>query len=86
MSKLEKLIYKLSTRNPNFTYQDLRSLLGGFGYQEDQMGKTSGSRVAFIHPGDKHVIRLHKPHPGNQLKRYQMDQVILALREKGEEI
>ena len=40
----------------NFTYQELRSLMHGFGYEEIQKGKTSGSRVAFVHPKTKHNL------------------------------
>jgi hypothetical protein len=83
MSKYEKLIRKLVNRNQSFTYSDLKSLLNGLGYEENLKGKTSGSRVAFIHPLTKHVIRLHKPHPGNELKMYQKDQILDELNNSG---
>ena len=83
MGKHEKLISKLKSRTTNFTYQDLKSLLTGFGYNEKQQGKTSGSRVAFIHTHTKHILRLHKPHPGNQLKYYQIDLILKELKERG---
>ena len=83
MSKLEKLLAKLSSRPKNFTYSELRSLLNKLGYEERKLGKTPGSRVAFIHPGKKHIIRLHKPHPGNELKRYQIDYLKEELTNEG---
>ncbi len=83
MGKHEKLILKLKSRTTNFTYQDLKSLLTGFGYTENQKGKTSGSRVAFIQMDTKHILRLHKPHPGNQLKLYQIDLILNELKERG---
>jgi hypothetical protein len=58
-------------------------LLKGFGYEEIKSGKTSGSRVAFISRISGHIIRLHRPHPGNIMKKYQMDLVEEALRAKG---
>jgi hypothetical protein len=83
MSKEEKLIIKFLQKPKDFTYDELKKMLNGFGYIEDQNGKTSGSRVAFIHDKTKHIIRLHKPHPGNELKMYQIDLIRKELEEKG---
>lgn len=83
MSKKEKLKRRLTGNPKDFTYQELRTLLAGMGYVEDHKGKTSGSRVSFIHPINAHVISLHKPHPGNILKRYQIMQLIDELRKEG---
>jgi hypothetical protein len=73
MSKEEKLVKRFLTRPKDFTYDELRKMLKSLGYSEDQKGKTSGSRVAFCNDITKHIIRLHKPHPGNELKMYQID-------------
>lgn len=83
MSRLEKLLSKLTGRPKNFTYSELRTLLIKLGYEEKKLGKTSGSRVAFVHEENKHIIRLHKPHPGNELKRYQIDYLIDELTSEG---
>ncbi len=83
MSKHEKIIEKLNSRPKNFTYNELRQLLSGFGYIEHHKGKTSGSRVAFIHKKAGHIIRLHKPHPGNELKQYQISLIISELKTQG---
>jgi len=80
MSRDGKLIKRLLSRPNDFTYNELRSLLSHLGYVETQSGKTSGSRVVFINEKDKHIIRLHKPHPGNELKKYQIDQLIEELK------
>jgi hypothetical protein len=61
----------------------MRALLKDFGYEELRSGKTGGSRIAFISKPTNHIIRLHRPHPGNRMKRYQMDLVEEALRAKG---
>ena len=83
MSKHKKIIKKLNSRSKNFTYDELRQLLNGFGYIEYHKGKTSGSRVAFIHEKAGHIIRLHKPHPGNELKQYQISLIISELKSQG---
>ena len=83
MGRLEKLIQKLLSRPRDFTYDELKRLLRGLGYQELKLGKTSGSRVAFIHTETNHIIRLHKPHPAKILKSYQIDQIIEEFKRIG---
>ncbi len=83
MSKDEKLLQRLLSRPKDFTYNELRRLLRSFGYEESNSGKTSGSRVAFICKENKHIIRLHKPHPGNELKQYQIELIVEELRSRG---
>ncbi len=80
MSKHEKLLQKFLNKSGNFTYNELRTLLSGFDYKELPLGKTSGSRVAFYNININHVIRLHRPHPGNNLKKYQIEYIINELR------
>jgi hypothetical protein len=58
-------------------------LLKGFGYEEIRSGKTSGSRVAFVNKSSGHIIRIHRPHPENIMKKYQMDLIEETLRRKG---
>ncbi|HOO73233.1 MAG TPA: type II toxin-antitoxin system HicA family toxin [Spirochaetota bacterium] len=76
MSRNEKLLKKLLSKSGNFTYNELRALLAGFDYEELKSGKTSGSRVAFYNKNRNHIIRLHKPHPGNNLKKYQIEYIV----------
>jgi hypothetical protein len=83
VSKLDKLKKKLFSGTSEFTYPELRALLIGLGYTEIQGGRTSGSRVAFINSKNKHIIRLHKPHPGNKLKHYQRILILKELQEQG---
>jgi hypothetical protein len=67
----------------DFSYRELSTLLGGFGYEEIATGRTAGSRVAFLNRQTLHVIRLHRPHPTNLLKRYQLDLLENELRSQG---
>ncbi len=84
MSSKNKLIEKLRSRSNSFTYAEAKSLLGKLGYEEKNKGKTSGSRVAFVHMETQRIICLHKPHPGNTLKMYAIDELIVALEGFGE--
>jgi hypothetical protein len=83
MSSRRKLIERFLAKPKDFTFAELAALLQGFGYQEMKTGKTSGSRVAFFHEERGAVIRLHRPHPDNVLKRYQLDDVEWELKRKG---
>lgn len=83
MGKLEKIIRKFKDPKSVIVYNELEYLLGHMGYFEKKTGKTSGSRKAYIHPKTKHIIRIHKPHPGNELKRYVKDFIIAELIEEG---
>ena len=80
MSKTDKLLEKLRKEPPpkNFTWDELRSLLASLGFEERQ---GRGSRVKFFHSQLGYPISLHKPHPGNELKIYVIEQVKGALDE-----
>ena len=82
MSKYDKVLLKLLNRSSTITYQEIKYLLGKLGYKETQKGKTSRSRVAFVNYEDKNIIRLHKPHPGNELKDYVKREIISELKDK----
>ena len=66
----------------DFTFDEMQQLLAGYGYEKDNKGRTSGSRVIFKN-GSKRPIMLHKPHPGNIVKGYAMQQVYDDLKEAG---
>lgn len=80
MSKREKLIAKLLSSKAVFTWQELATLLGQLGYEQIE---GSGSRVKFDNGDATAMINLHRPHPGNELKRYVREQVIEKLKAGG---
>ena len=82
MSRYEKAIARLLKFPKDYSYKELKALLGMVGYEEYQAGKTSGSRITFINK-DKHIIKLHKPHGGSNLKEYQLKTVIAYLQKNG---
>ena len=77
MTKAEKLLNRFISLPKDFTYNELLRLLNSLGYTEQH---GSGSRVVFSNERIKHHIKLHKPHPGNVLKRYQIDLIIQELK------
>ena len=82
MSKKDKVMKRFLSRPQDFTWQELITMLAGFGYAQQSAGKTSGSRVRFSHKSLPPII-LHKPHPAKNLKRYQIDQIIELLEHEG---
>lgn len=80
MSKKEKLINRLKTKPKDFTYNEVKTLLEAVGFVESNKGRTSGSRVVFIEYKSGLKVELHKPHPKNILKRYQLDILIENLK------
>lgn len=82
MSRRAKLIARFRTRPKDFTWEELVQLLEGLGYAEANTGRTGGSRRRFIH-STAPTIALHKPHPGNLVKMYIVDDVLRVLTEEG---
>jgi mRNA-degrading endonuclease RelE of RelBE toxin-antitoxin system len=56
MSKHEKLIKRFKSQPKDFTYEEMKTLLNRLGYEEENKGKTSGSRVIFYNEQLQHSI------------------------------
>ncbi len=83
VTRIDKLLARLLARPEDFSYDELRHLLFRYGYEEVRPGKTSGSRVGFVNRRTKHIIHLHRPHPGPHVKLYQIEMIIDELKEIG---
>ena len=84
MAKIDKLRKKFLSKPKDFSWSELKILLNGWGYSEYNAGKTSGSRVRFIHKNHKDIM-LHKPHPSSVLKSYLIRQIIEQLQRTKQE-
>lgn len=82
MSKIQKLISRLVSNPADFTWKELSKVLGHFGYEELKTGKTSGARRKFANE-EKHIISLHKPHPGSIVNKSTIKDVVETLKERG---
>ena len=65
MSRKDKLIKRFKTLPKDFTFSEVVALLNGFGFVEDNKGKTSGSRIRFYNQDSNVFINFHKPHPSS---------------------
>ena len=84
MSKEEKMIQRLRSVPKDYTYSEAIALAARFGYEEQNKGSTSGSRVLLYRPADHRKILLHKPHPGDIMKQYAVRQFYEKLTENGD--
>lgn len=82
MSKFAKLQQKLAKIPADLTWDELVTVLHGFGFKE--ISDTASSARSFVSEGRK--IFLHKPHPGNVVKRYALREVVAKLKDFGFEI
>ena len=81
MTRHDKLVARFRSRPRDFTWDELVRLLTGLGYREVAAGRTGGSRRRFVHDTAP-VLALHKPHPGNIVKLYVIDEVTRVLRDE----
>lgn len=80
MSKLEKEVDRLKSKPKDYTYDEAKSLLNKLGFYENNKGKTSGSRVEFKDTNGRKIV-MHKPHPRNIIKEYQIKEILYILKD-----
>lgn len=84
MSKFEKAKERILKKPSDYTYTEARYLLGKLGFEEHNKGKTSGSRVGFFREKDQRIILLHKPHPGDEMDKGAVKDLVDLLVDLGE--
>lgn len=67
MSSKEKLVKRFLSLPRDFTFDEVVRLFTLFGFVLSNKGHASGSRVAFVRNDE--VFTMHRPHPGNIVKR-----------------
>lgn len=84
VGRKEKLIQKLFNKPfpKNFTKQDLDSLLSKCNCKKYSGGR--GSSIAYYHVGTSRILQFDEPHPGNELKIYQVKATRKFLEDIGE--
>ena len=81
MSKKKKLIERLLQKPRDLTWHELKTLLGYLGFEEQNKGKTGGSRRCFQNK-EGVPIWFHEPHPNKTLKIYMVKQLIDLLNKE----
>jgi hypothetical protein len=79
MTKKKKLFDRFINVPADFTWDELKSVLGHLGYVEIvSKGKSSGSRTKFVNAQNR-IISLHRPHPDQIIKKYVIRQLLESL-------
>lgn len=76
MTKKEKLIERMRRLPKDFTFAELETVLVQLGFEKDDKGKTSGSRVRFYHKDKQMQYLAHKPHPSNIVKEKALKDIV----------
>jgi hypothetical protein len=83
MARAKKLLKRFLSNPKDFSFEELETLLTGFGFRLSNAGSASRSAVRFINHETGHIIRLHKPHPSPVLKQYLVKFIISELKQGG---
>lgn len=83
ISTKEKLIKRFKNQPTDFTFDELMRLFTILGFEPNNKGATSGSRVGLMHLEKKLSYTIHKPHPDRFIKSYVMRQLFQYLTENG---
>lgn len=76
MNKKEKLIKRFRTLPRDCTFEEVVSLFQSFGFELENKGATSGSRIKFYNEADQNAYIMHRPHPSNIIKGYMMRDIL----------
>jgi hypothetical protein len=83
MSTRDKLIKRFGTMPGGFTFDEMIRLFAAFGFDVDNKGATSGSRVEFVKSDKNLSYDMHRPHPAGTIKQYIMRKVMVFFVENG---
>ena len=84
MGKNDKLLARLISNPNDLKYKELKTILASLNYIEDTKGKTSGSRVVFLHASDGTKIFGHKPHGDQSVSLAWIKQIVKFLKDRGD--
>ena len=84
MSSKKKLIKRFCSIPSDFTFDELVRLFAIFGFELDNKGRTTGSRVEFIRGVE--TFKMHRPHPGNIVKQIVLIDIYRYLYSKNNEL
>ena len=81
MTKKEKLIERIRHLPKDFTFEELETVLLQLGFEKDDKGKTSGSRITFYNKEKQMQYLAHKPHPSSIVKEKALKDIVNYLTE-----
>jgi len=82
MARWKTIENKFRSLNRYITLDEMVVLLEHYGYQIDNKGKTSGSRIRLTCFGHCDIL-LHRPHPQKELKYYVIKDLHNIIEQEG---
>ena len=76
MTKKEKLIERMLRFPKDFTFAELETVFIQLGFEKDDKGKTSGSRIRFYNTDKQMQYLAHKPHPSSIVKEKALKDIV----------
>ena len=76
MTKKEKLIERMLRFPKDFTFAELETVFIQLGFEKDDKGKTSGSRIRFYNKDKQMQYLAHKPHPSSIVKEKALKDIV----------
>jgi hypothetical protein len=83
MSTKDKLLKRFKTLPKDFTFDEMIRIFAAFGFETDNKGGTSGSRLALVNRERGLSYHMHRPHPAGVIKMYVIRQVMEFMIENG---
>lgn len=81
MTQVEKIKRRILQLPKDFTFAELETLLYQLGFEIDNKGKTSGSRVRFFNKERRIQYLAHRPHPKSIIKEKALKDIVDFLTE-----
>ena len=83
MTRTDKLIAQLLSCPSTYRYTDYLKVMASYGFEMDNKGKTSGSRIRFYRPSDGRMFVMHAPHPSDELTAGTIRNIVRFLQDVG---
>jgi len=82
MTQVERKIEQLKACSASYKWSDLEKIFGSFGYKKLPC-RSGGSGIKFYNKETGAVFNLHRPHPGNTVKKPYQKEALKHLIEFG---
>lgn len=83
MTRIDKLIAQLLGRPSTYRVADFLKVMASYGFEMDNKGRTSGSRIRFYRPSDGRMFVMHAPHPSDELAAGTIRNIVRFLQDVG---
>ena len=83
MTRVDKLIAQLLSCPSTYRFADFLKVMTSYGFEMDNKGRTSGSRIRFYRSSDGRMLVMHAPHPSDELTAGTIRNIVRFLQDVG---